>query len=616
MTADVTESEPNDFENPNPITLGQSVGGNIATGSGETSDFDVYSMELTAGTVVEYEIASTGPGADGTLIAFLADANFEIIERYLDASTGISKRQVYIPVDGTYVLGVYDQRADLEDAPQHGGDDATYVITTTEVTPTAESLTVGATVAADQNDALLDVYEFTADFDGALVLETTADREPISGELDTVLWITDASTGEIVAFNDDVGGGSYDSRAVLSTVTGTTYRVYVDFWFATTNGSYTLDTFETDDDISAPTELVVGTPGTGVIDAVDGDDFDTDYFFVTLNPGDTVRIQTTGAGGLQPVTTAVVNTFLGLIPFATGYPVAGSSAITIAHPADSTEAGDYYVFVDDLRNVEDPENPADVGEAGFTYSIEASATTRSATAVTLPYTTPGSIGGLGEEVFYEFTIPAGHMFVGNVTTAAADFEPVIAVLENGTAFGQEAPAVLLPSMDTVVQMGVRDAYFRGGAGYDFTPDFSSIDISGITFTPATETEPNDTPGTAQALTAPAAVAGVLDGAGAADLKPDWFKVSATAGQVVGVQTLAGSDANTDDADTVVKIYAPDGTTLLSENDDYDGQESTFFSATAVNADAAGDYYVVVEPYCPGDTDCSGNGDYTLNVFVQ
>jgi hypothetical protein len=55
-------------------------------------------------------------------------------------------------------------------------------------------------------------------------------------------------------------------------------------------------------------------------------------------------------------------------------------------------------------------------------------------------------------------------------------------------------------------------------------------------------------------------------------------------------------------------------TVLTENDDYAGQETTSFSATVYTATADTTVYVEVGAYCD-DVKCA-NGDYTANVIVQ
>lgn len=616
--ADVLEVEPNGFDDTwTPFDLGQSIGGTIATGAGETSDIDVFTVMLEAGTVVEFGISETGPGLTETAVVLLQDAAGEFLTRSAAVSEGPPIRQAYIPITGEYTVAVYDQRAASEEPQQHGGNDSWYVVAfnQTSVAPTAAA--IPSVTTGDQSDGTIQIYSVSTAADAVVVAEITADRAPISSTLDSVVWVIDTVTGEIAGFDDDSADPeSFDSRAIFSATAGVTYNIVVDSWFGTNTGAYSMALTETDDDITAPTALAVGTPAMGFIDARDGAEFDTDYFLVTLNPGDKMRILVSGAGGLEPAVTAVVDTIFGLIPFATGYAVGTDAAIEFAHPSDSTDPGDYYVLVDDVRNI-NAETPADVGGAGFTYTITASTTTWTATPVTLPYTTAGALAAVGNYVWYSFTIPAGHLFSATATSTNPDFKAGIATQgAGGTASTDFGSASLFPQAETTVTMGVRDQFFRGGAGWDFTPAFQSFDVAAITFAAAAEVEPNDAIADAQAITTPAGVTGALDGMGDADLRPDWFAVTATAGQTIGAYTTDGIDAAAEPADTIVTIYAADGTTVLASNDDYDGQEMTFFSAVVATAATAGTYFVVVTPYC-GDPDvCGGNGDYTLNVFAQ
>jgi hypothetical protein len=106
----------------------------------------------------------------------------------------------------------------------------------------------------------------------------------------------------------------------------------------------------------------------------------------------------------------------------------------------------------------------------------------------------------------------------------------------------------------------------------------------------------------------------LDGVDENDLKPDYYAVTLAQDEVVIAYTLTAGGDPMDDADTVLKFIDSTGT-VLSENDDYFGQEDTFFSSSKLRAPAAGTYYIVVEPYCGGDTSggCGGNGDYVVHA---
>jgi hypothetical protein len=109
------------------------------------------------------------------------------------------------------------------------------------------------------------------------------------------------------------------------------------------------------------------------------------------------------------------------------------------------------------------------------------------------------------------------------------------------------------------------------------------------FTPLTlnETEPNDTSATADAYTTP--IIGMHTTSDA-----DWFAVTvpgpASLLKAETVDAVAGTCA-ANSADTYVAIYGPDGTTLITENDDTAANYCSSAQATAL---AQGTYYVLVE----------------------
>ncbi|MCU7728072.1 PPC domain-containing protein [Actinoplanes sp. KI2] len=82
---------------------------------------------------------------------------------------------------------------------------------------------------------------------------------------------------------------------------------------------------------------------------------------------------------------------------------------------------------------------------------------------------------------------------------------------------------------------------------------------------------------------------------------DFYKLSATAGQVLTLKTATP----TGPLDTVLLLFAPDGT-LLAANDDFSGLDSQITYTVA----AAGDFYLCVAAYSglPGDPFDSGSGD--------
>ncbi len=110
-------------------------------------------------------------------------------------------------------------------------------------------------------------------------------------------------------------------------------------------------------------------------------------------------------------------------------------------------------------------------------------------------------------------------------------------------------------------------------------------------------EPNDAPGTATAVTA--------DGSQrSGDINPvadpDWYSFAVPAGGSVTAQTFDSSGAacaTPSTIDTILRLYAPNGTTVLAENNDIDAGNRCSRIDPALNAAAsnlaAGTYYVRV-----------------------
>jgi hypothetical protein len=624
-----TEAEPNNTAgNANAFAVGEAITGQIAQGSGQTSDRDVFSFDLTGGTIFEFELVDTGAGfqtADGnTALVVFSDVE-DNFSRVLIPDAG-TKRQAFVPADGTYLLSVYDARSNEEEPVEHGGADSTYEVATATVDASPSSLTL----PVDQSDELeedgVDVFELTPDANAVLVAETTAMRPPVASDLDTVLYAWSVTDGQVVAVNDDFPGqdGTYDSRVSFEATASQSYWVVVDSYSNASDATYNLSVTETDDAPNARRAVGAGESLTGEIADAGADAFDTDYFEITLQPGDTFRLEATADDALQPRVFVYLSTAFGAFPAAEGWPVGDTAAVELSHSSTATDPVTYLVDVDDVRNIpaDDTTDPEYVGGATFGYTLAGSDVTWTPTAETLPVTLAGSIADVGNYAWYEFTAPVNSIIGLKATTSAADFEPLAATLTDGAVTSGES-LVLRLDAETTITAGVRDRYFRGGAGYDFDTVFVGAGYDGVTFNDVAETEPNDQESEAQDLTAdlPAAVTGVLDGTSPSALSSDFFKVTLTEGAVLGLFTEGDGDTATDDADTVITVLDANGDTVFA-NDDYPGQDEdpeTYFSAAAFKASADGDYFIVVEPYCvddPDATECGGNGGYTLKAFLD
>jgi hypothetical protein len=624
----VSEEEPNnEFGEGTSFALGDSLGGNIASGSGESSDLDYFTFAGTAGTVVEFGFTSTGAGFDveGTNAAtlFLTDEQGSIA-RVLAAAEGDS-RQAFIPADGNYALVVADQRGLGEEAIEHGGPDSTYEVFTSEVDLTTTDVDLGATQSDDLNDGAVDGYAFTADSTNLYEAEVVAGRDPVGSSLDSVVYIWDADAGAVVKVNDDIDAqnSNFDSLARFRPESGTNYVAVVDAYAYTSDAAYefTVSESDLDDAPDARRDLSLDETVSDVISDRGDDNADTDYFNITLQPGETVRIAATATGAeLQPHVLVLVNTAFGQFPLAIGRPVDGGAAVEFGHPETAEDPQTYAVNIDDARNVPEDEDdtPENVGGTDYGYDLVTSEVTWTPSSVTLPVSESGSIADVGNTVFYEFDVSADSLLAYNVETSASDFEPTFGFVSDGTFGAAGAAGAALYASDETVVAGVRDSFFRGGTGYDFTAELSALTIPD-TFNDVTESEGNDDIANANDVTAdlPAAFGGAIENATASDLQPDYVQVSLTSGDSLGAYTEGDGDGNPDNnADTVLRLVDSNGDEILS-NDDFPNQpQGEFFSAVATTVDADGDYYLVVEPYCSGDGDCSGTGNYTLNVFVE
>jgi hypothetical protein len=120
-----------------------------------------------------------------------------------------------------------------------------------------------------------------------------------------------------------------------------------------------------------------------------------------------------------------------------------------------------------------------------------------------------------------------------------------------------------------------------------------------------ETEPNDTPATANAVALGDSTSGVIDPAGDVDV----FAIDLTAGELaefdVDAQALPGGSY----LDSYLTLYGPDGITIVAQNDDWDGLDSYLLYAPP----ADGTYFLEISPCCgPG----GGPGGPEYNYLIR
>ena len=128
--------------------------------------------------------------------------------------------------------------------------------------------------------------------------------------------------------------------------------------------------------------------------------------------------------------------------------------------------------------------------------------------------------------------------------------------------------------------------------------------------PIVEVEPNDSPGTAQTFPLPPSGTNSASGTIGNGSDEDWYQFTVPSGGSVYAETSDGAGACP--FDTIISLYAPDGTTLLVRNDDGGISTCSLIDPTtnaAASDLSAGTYYIRVESFN------TNTGSYVLDIRV-
>lgn len=218
------EVEPNDdVATATAFTVGDTV-----TGTADDNNDDVFTVDLTGGTILEVEVVSTQRDAEFDIEIW--DEGETIDARYMLGDAG-AKRQFFVPMDGTYVLYLYDLTNEPND----------YELATRELDPTATDVDLPVHENGDLNDFAVDIFSITASADEELGAETFAERSPVMGNLDSFLFVWSPNAG-LVAANDDIDVDNFDSSVVFDATNGEEYWIVVDAYsIDTSDNGYELD---------------------------------------------------------------------------------------------------------------------------------------------------------------------------------------------------------------------------------------------------------------------------------------------------------------------------------------------------------------------------------------
>ncbi len=221
----------------------------------------------------------------------------------------------------------------------------------------------------------------------------------------------------------------------------------------------------------------------------------------------------------------------------------------------------------------------------FPYPGALDVTARTATAVSAGTPATGNITDAYSSALYTFTPSAGdHLLNLAVTSTSSSATPGVIILPKSGKFAdmvKYAAAATLATTST-------DPYYlvvwdnTGAANFDYTVKADETAVNSFA-----ESEPNDTYQTAQ--TAPAFPILFKNASLSSIDDQDWLKVDVAAGDVgksIHVVTIPG-DAYTD---TVVEVFASDGTTSLGGPSNDSSYHEDWLSAPTT---AAGAYYVKI-----------------------
>lgn len=211
-------------------------------------------------------------------------------------------------------------------------------------------------------------------------------------------------------------------------------------------------------------------------------------------------------------------------------------------------------------------------------------------------TLPDSLGTL----LYSGTASSGQLVVVEASSTAVGSDPRLLHLPETGAFADRLSGEA-PTRHQFVAGGTsRTHYFvlldgSGLSGHDVT-------VGADAYTAAQESEPNDGPGSADALGG--AIVAAIDTVG----DQDYFAVPATAGQTIAVSAGSGVTDFCPDVDPELEILDSDSTTTLVVED------TDFCDSASTTVSTDGTYFVRVGPsasFCP---DCTF--DYSLLIEVQ
>ena len=510
-------------EDPTPLEVGQSFGGRYDVDQGSHH----FEIELEAGdvlTIAKVEVEAELGDSMGTLRAGLLDPAYlqgdVSVYRYL-APVEHDAREFFVPESGTYII----------DAMAPGGDDHGFIFETDVETATSDGdfEIPGRLEDRDLDDGTVDIFDLVADEEEttSLDLNVTAQRQPVSSQLDAWLYVWDVDSGEVVADSPYLSADVADPQVLFDLASDAAYRVVVDMVANIDDGAYELDAELLDSSPTNPIELDVDDVAEfdGTIGALETEPY-VEYFDVAVDPGDYRRFSVEASGELEPGLRVVEQTDgqPGQLPASADVlSVDGEAGVTLG--VDEEAVDDPVVFrieLTDQRNVVLGQEELDgyYGGDGFGYTARLEAIDVDATEVSsgillsVDLESPGAL-----QLFDVDTVDGELVWLDGGTSdrftegddlLELDFVPAWAFFDE-TTLGATTPDDGYYRGDGSSQSIIyRDLFFRGDADYEADPRIMSFDIDAPDYTDVDLDDGGESIAEATELELPARLSGEFD----------------------------------------------------------------------------------------------------------
>lgn len=629
-------AENENVASPTPVEVGETFGGRFsATG------VHYFMIELDAGDVVTLSTSDLESGLEDDpeqvevhFRDYLEERDFITLlptrQLWVDEH---DEREFFVPRDGAYEFEVY--------AP--GGDDNGFAFEASvdSLETDGELELPGTTEGGDLDDGRLDALDAGTEEDQSAALEVFAQREPVSSQLDSWVYVWDVTAGETVAESTGQGEEIADPFTTADFMGDSDYAVIVDMGANVTDAAYEIESefIATTETNPQPLSLDAVDEFEGRIEQWDAQAY-RDYFEVTVEPGDYKRLTVEGDGELEPYIQASEedqdpDNFFTSPPSVDGIAVENDAGVTLGVADGASEAMTFDIEVTDQRNVFEDEEELDEFYGGEDYDYTLRLEPSDATPWTLEDgdVETVSLDSPGDLERIEVSVPEQRLVwldSGSDTEITEDDEIYDYDYIPGWAFGDGTTAATahpfdgyLWSAEAEYSFLMRDYFFRGAdAGYETDIRALSFDVEAPDYGDADLVDDNESLDEASEVELPARIEGefVDSGDGQDDeIEPDvyYFSFDAEEGDFFVGHTE--NDTVMESALTVMNddgdVLAASGLYMEQRQEGGEDEEPYYDGAVVYEVAETGTYYLAVEQFCSGFSGCDV-GEVSIGLFLE